>query len=289
MEIEIIVTPKIVDPSFRVKDVDLRVPASGNYGRVKHDFELAEYGFKPRQLETGINVKYPIPQNRRTRPMHNGRVYDYVPVPKEHQWFLWNLFQFALEYKVPAGKIEDKTYVKNIKGQPVTFNTYTPGSVTEAYGSMIERSRDFTDAKAVEDGFADHPTGRHINKPPWEWRCISHGGNLVKIIGQEGNYYIIEAIDLLKPPPKVADVFYKPWLVQWATEITTNELPPLNGERRWVVSRFPQIREACRQNNLPQMGTPFPLWSLGGTNRILKEFVIPLANGVSFSPYVPEK
>jgi hypothetical protein len=286
----VLYNPVNTNKKFVIKDINLTVPNDGGrYGRVKHDFELAEYGFKPRQLETGINVKYPIPQNRRTRPMYNGRVYDYVNVPEEHQWFLWELFKFALEYRVPDGKIEDKTWVKMIKGYPVVFNTYTPGSITEAYGSMIERSRDFTDAKAVEDGFADYPTNRNMGKPPWNWRCISHGGNLVKIIGEYGNYYIIEAIDLLKPPPKVEDVFYKHYLIQWATEITTVELPQLNGKRRWVVSSFPQIKNACRQNGLPDMGTPFPLWSLGGENRILKEFVIPLKNGDNFSPYVPEK
>lgn len=268
---------------FRVKDIDLRVPEFGRFGVVKHDYQLAEYDFKPRQL--ALSVRYALPQNRKTRPMFNNAVYDYVRVPEAHQWFLWDLFRFALEDRIPVGKIEAETYVKIIKGFPTTFNTYTEGSLTEAYGNMIERSRDFTDGQAVEDGFADYPTGRHIGKPPWQWRCITHGGNLVKILREWNGYYVIEAINLNAPPPKVEDVFYKPWLIQWATEITTNQL----ADKRWVVSRFPQIREACRKNGLPEMGTPFPLWSLNGENMIAKDYVIPVANGAKFSPYVPEK
>jgi hypothetical protein len=279
---------EVVPPSsFRIKDSGMHVPSQGSFVRVKHDFELEEYNFKPRQL-SGLNVKYPLPENRKTRPMWNSTVYDYVPIPERHQWFLWDIFKFALEDRIPHGKIEDATYVKTIKGTPTTFNTYTPGSLTEAYANMIERSRDFTDSRAVEDGFADYPTGRHMGKPPWNWRCITHGGQLLKRTGKTfGNYIEVFAIDLLATPPKVEDVFYSPWLIQWAVQITTEEIAPLDGKRRWVVSRFPQIKEACRQNNLPFMGTPFPLWGFGGVNRIHKDYVIPVQNDSEFSPYVP--
>jgi hypothetical protein len=210
-------------------------------------------------------------------------------VPGAHQWFLWNLLDYATGRQLPTGTIEGTRDVV-IKGETITLSIFTAGSLMYVYGDLIQIARDFTDARPVEGGRKDYPTQRNLHEPKtWEWRCILHGGSLVKILEQDSQWTTIEAIDILKPPPRVEDVFDKPWLIQWATEITTVEISPLNGRRRWQVSEFPQAKVALRHHGLPIVGTPFPLWGRGGINRIRTRYLVPVKNGAVHSPYVPEK
>lgn len=274
----------------------MRVPETGNFVRVLHDQELGgyieneNYDFRPRQLAWNLRTRDAVPENRKTRPYHNGRAYDYVQVPEPHQWFLWNLLDHYSGKQLPTGKIEGTRDVV-IKGENITLSLFTEGSLTYAYGDLIQIARDFTDARPVEIGRRDRPTGRFLDQPKtWEWRCIVHGGSLLKLTGRNRNGYLeFEAIDLLKPPPTMAEVEAKPWLINWAVEVTVNELPPLNGKKRWTVSEFPQLKVPLKFHGYEISGTPYPVWSLGGVNYIHPKFVTPAQNGSTWSPYVPEK
>jgi hypothetical protein len=87
----------------------------------------------------------------------------------------------------------------------------------------------------------------------------------------------------------MAEIEAKPWLVNMAVEVTTVELSPLDGKKRWRISEFPQLKVAMRYHGLEESGTPYPMWSLGGVNYIHPKFVVGVKNGAPFSWYVPER
>lgn len=275
--------PSPPSPEIKIWDVNMHVPSDGMYGRVKHDFELPDFDYKPRQAQPGY-PDYTVPQNRRTRGMYQDRFYDYVEMPERWQWFLWNLWDTASWKILPKGEITGNR-VKSIKGELVTFQTYTPNSMMHVYCSTIERSRSHTDSRAVEDGRRDFPSDRHRGAKVWEWWTGTQGGNLVKILGSEGIYWRIEANDVLKSPPDPLEFLHKPWICHWFNEIT----PYPSGDGRWIVSRYPWIRKAVAHYGYPETGQPFPLMSKGGSLLIEKRFVVILKNGDKWSPYIKEK
>lgn len=268
------------------KDVKLRVPAMGRWARFRHDFETAAWDFMPRQLVEG-NVKYAVPEIVRTRMLYNGRVYDYVPVPKDWQYFLYDLWAYSVDNIPPVGKLI-RTYTKpNNSG---LFSEYTDGSLLWYYGNMIEKSRAWTDSWSPEVGARDYVTGRNLSARDWEWLCRPTGGNLFEIVKEDGKYFYARALDMTHPPPRVEDVFDDPGVIHWATEITTNELPRLpNRIRHWVVSDFPQAEHVCDVNRITRVGTPYAFLSLGGLIQVEKVLAELLPNGAEYSPYNPKK
>ena len=47
---------------------------------------------------------------------------------------------------------------------------------------------------------------------------------------------------------------------------------------------IPQVKVVCRENGLPENGTPFPLCSMGGTNLIKKSHIRLVSRGVPIVP-----
>jgi hypothetical protein len=224
---------------FIPRDVNLTVP-TGMYARVLHDWELAEFDYKPRQMVAGYK-KIPVPSTRMMwgRNPADGRIYDFIPFPKEWQFWLWDLLKYTLDNRAPVGKIE---YFYNegepdipVAPHPYAFAKCTEGSLTWAYVNLIQDHRSFTDTQAPENGRADYVTGRNLSAKPHSWKCLTTTGNIVKIIGSDGIYYKIEALDVTKPPPPVESVMGT-HLIHWATEQSLVQIGA-----RWVVARYPQL------------------------------------------------
>lgn len=280
-----------------VRDTLLRVPNDGGtYAFVLHDWQLPEFEYKPRQLVNGYEQKKAMPSTRMLWGRDpEGRIYDFATFSKEWQFWLLDLIKRTLPSEIPYGEKEyffDVVYgrVRIVKEHPYAHLKCTDGSLLQTYTNLVEDHRSFTDTNAPENGKTDWVTGRNLNaNTPYMVKCLMTTGNIVKILGSKNDCYIIEALDLLKSPPPIDSILNKGWLIQWATEQTLVELPPLNGKRRWTVSRYPQLKVACRFNNLPEIGTPFGVFSKGGTNLIKKSHVRIMKPDEVYSPYVPEK
>lgn len=100
---------------------------------------------------------------------------------------------------------------------------------------------------------------------------------MLKVLDVVGQYYVIEALDLLKPPPPVQYIIDRPWLRFWCTQFGK-----YSGS-----TRFPQIKIANAVHGLPPAGIASPLFSKGGTIRVLKSACVELTNGAPWTPYKP--
>lgn len=277
------------------------------WGFVLHDWQLKKFDYKPRQYAPDYEQMKAMPSTRQLwgrYPFSNdgngnfdfsiGRVYDRVSFSKEWQFWLLELLKRTLKGDVPYGKKEyffDRINGKEIRvdEHPYAHLKCTEGSLLEAYTSLVTDHRSFTDTTAPENGYTDYVTGRNLSKNnPYKVKPLMTTGNIVKIVGQWREYYVIEALDLLKSPPSIEEAYSKN-LIMWATEQTVTELPKLNNKRRWVVSRYPQLKVVSRINGLQEVGTPFGIFSMGGYIPILKSDVMILGSGTPYSPYVPEK
>lgn len=259
----------------KTKDEELTVPEGGDFFRILHDFELHEYNYKPRQFGNGWEQDTPTAMPS-TRMLWGCRPNDFIPMSREWQIWLYELLNWAVDGRIPAGDMNQI------------------GSLQWAYANLIANHRAFTDRHSPEDGFADFVTGRNITAKPYQWKCLHTSGNIVKKVQYpvsvdawvRTNCIAIEALDLRLPPPKLEWLLKeKPHLIGWATEQGVAKLP--NG--RWVVARFPQLKVAARVNGIPEVGTPFPVVGVGGVNFIKKSHVSAIASGANYSPYVPEK
>lgn len=251
-------------------DENLKVPLSGNFVQLKHWDELNKGDNKnsfPEMFtpECGLLAKDP-----------DGRVYDYVEMPESWQWFLWDFWNWASQYKLPKGKIEEfYTRPNNFR----TFARATPGSQTYVYVDMVEAHRAFTEAGSPEAGSKDVVTGRNLSaKKSYEWLFNPTGGAMVKVLRTLGTYYEIEALDVLKPPPSIQWVVERPWLYFWCVQ----------WGKYSGATRFPQIKNANAVHGLPPAGTPSPLLSKGGSLKVLRSSCTPLKNGDTWTPYRPK-
>ena len=221
-----------------------------------------------------------------------------MPMSREWQFWLLDLLDWASDGKLPRGefeyyytrKDEMQNGVMTITSQPLVSSRikYTDGSLLSVYEDMIANHRAFTDGNAPESGYADYVTGRNLNAQPYRWKSLQSTGNIVNVLGvwsQNPNFYVIESLDLTKPPPSVNWVLAnKPYLIGWATEQTVVQL----ADGRWQVSHWPQIKTAQRVWGLPESGIPFPIIG-NGKDLMSKTDLKKVANGAAYSPYVPEK
>ena len=273
-----------IDFADKPKDEGLRVPSVGRYVQILHDWVV--YDGVTRQIAQG-NPLYPVPavvnKNWGILTKYNDVVYDYVPMPDEWQWFLWDLFNWGSGYKLPIGRIE--SFYTKTTNSGIWANT-TKGSLTSVYVTMIEKSRSHSDSYPPEVGARDVVTRRNLLNPRnYEWLCRPTTGQLGKIKADLGSEWELETLDITKPPPPVEGLAQH--LFGWATEITTVKLP----DSRYVVSDYAFIDQALKVVNpdSPRTGTPIPFISKGGSIRIKKSVCGLLENGASWSPYVPEK
>lgn len=238
---------------IRPKDIGLTVPDDGfRYGVIRHVRELEKGDPIPAVYQSGLY-------------RYQERDYDYLPLPFDWQWHIYHLLEWASEGLIPKGGIIGY-YEKG--GLPFAIAE----GLTWAYVNLVERHRAFTDSKPPEAGYRDYVTGRNSNEEPYEWLCRTTTGNLVKIIGNWGIYYEVEAYDIRRSP---SDYNYAPHLVHWATEISSTG----------IVARFPQLKVLCRRYGFTEVGTPIPFLSKGGVVRLPKEHIRILQPGQAYSPY----
>lgn len=275
------------DNPFRVWDRELRVPDDGGeYFFVLHDWQLKEFGCEPRQRRLDA-----VPS---TRMLWGCKPTDFMPLNKAAQFWLYNLLRWAANGRIPDGEIEyyytqafHGPEVRTTKDNPEARVKCTYGSLKWAWEDFVADHRAFTDAHAPDTspGHADYILGRNLDKPPFQFKSLITTGNIVRKIGSFKEYYIIEAIDITKPMNSVDwYVKNKPYLINWATEQTNVRMPD---KKTWRVSKFPQLKLACRANGLPEIGTPFPTIGPNNQNWIKKTHVEPIKNGINYSPYAP--
>lgn len=263
---ESIVAPPPSNDTYTRLDEKLIIPSDGKFVQIKHWGELGR-GDNKNEFPEIIDATHILTKDP------TGKVYDYVAMPDAWQRFLWEFWKWASQGKLPEGKIE------SFYSRPDNFRTFakaTPGSLTYVYVDMVEAHRAFTEAGSPEAGSRDVVTSRNLNNPKgYEWLFRPTGGAMLKVLRTVGVYYEVEALDVLKVPPTIDYVVERPWLYFWCTQ-----WGKYSGS-----TRFPQIKNANDVWGLPPAGTPSPLFSKGGTFRILKSACNVLENGKPWSPY----
>lgn len=225
------------------------VPKRGEFFQILHDFETAEWGHRPRSVVLNYKKDPPLNPLPDTAYLPGCKPADFVPLPSEWQMFWFDLLRLACN------------------------KTLSDEELIRRWANLTKDGRAFTDRHAVQNGFRDYIQGLNVGAKPISHKSLSTGGNIVKKIGVDGGKILVEALDLSKPPPRAEDVWGKWYLIHWATQSTVEKLP--SGKYRIV--RFPQ---------LGSWGTPFPLVSFNGVNKIEPAWTKPIENDSEYSPYV---
>mgnify|MGYP001590733052 CR=1 FL=1 len=227
------------------------VPSAGEFFITRHDYQRADWEYKPRSIKLNYKKNPPECALPETVYLPGNKPSDFVPMSREWQMFWFELLNLASQ----GSKTREELFA--------------------AWEDLTVQGRAFTDFHSVAYGFTDYILGRNLGgaKGPMQHKSLSCGGNIVRKIGvHSSGKYIIEALDLSKPPPDPAETLSKNWLVHWAPQETVVHLP----DGTWRVSRFPQ---------LAPYGTPFLVVSLNGTNLIERAMVESIKNGAMYSPY----
>lgn len=281
-------------------DVNLRVDLSaGDWWRVRHDFERHEHGFretplkygKPRQLLGGYEQKEPMPQTEMTwqLPRSDG---GFTPFTKELQFLYAELLEWAIGGRLPKGEKTGR-YWQKINGKkvyvpdsPYVRVEYTPYSMMAVWEDMFSDSVALTDNHAFDNGFADYVQGRNLNAPPMDIKRLLFGGSVVKKIGVDGKYTVIEALDATKPLPTLQWILdNKPHLIQWTNEIGCEDNQKLP-DGRWTVAMFGKFKPACDHYGWERVGVPYFVLGHGGWNLVKTERLMKL-DTAKYSAYVP--
>jgi GH25 family lysozyme M1 (1,4-beta-N-acetylmuramidase) len=223
-------------------------PATGNYAQVVHDYEIGE----PRSIT--LNYKKDPPANAlpETFELLNPKE-GFFPLSDAWQLWWYSLLRVA------------------------SYNLIPDEELREAWRSLTEDSRAFTDHHSRVNGFTDYVLGINLYaKKPMMIKSLTTGGNLVKILSRSGTRFTIECLNFSKAPPPVEDVWLKkPWLYQWATSESVLKLP----DKSFRVLSFPQLHS--------YNGTPVPVGSFDGTQIIDRKFIKLLQNGKTYHIYNP--
>lgn len=201
---------------------------------------------------------------------YNNKVYYYVTLEDRWQEWLYQFWDWASANILPRGE-QVGTHI-NPMNPKVVYTDYTPGSKLELYAGMIKDAKYATDASPVEWGARDVVTQRNIYGKNYSFLCCPMVNAMLRA-RDNGSEWIFDAIDLLKPCPDPTTL--PPHLYCWATQ----------SEPDGRVTRFPDIKEAYRLLGLGPVGTPHPIFSLGGTMRIKKKFCKVLSPGAPYTAY----
>jgi hypothetical protein len=274
-------------------DEGLSVPDDGySYVQTLHD---GEYLGEPRQKKHHVNYSVPAVMND-TRLMapnddsipvkYRGRVYDYVDMPPQWQWFLFDLWRAYALGPIPDGEWTGTREDPWKREEVIALDTYTPGSAKWMYEFMIEVSRSHTDDRPVEKGWRDDVLKRYMDAPgPYSWLFRTTTGNIHRVIRREYKCLVCEAIDIRKPVPSIESLRGKHHLIHFATNQEPYRLP----NKKYAVTRYPAVNAVNRLNGYLDSGTPIPVLSLNGEVMILEARTRKMRPGQGFSMYEPGK
>lgn len=171
------------------------------------------------------------------------------------------------------------------------YKQLTPAHLLYWWAYATQESLALTDnhsalyhGEILENGYADYMLKLNVTNPkPIAIKSLSMTGNIFKEIGRSGNKIVVETINagyldcndklVIVDPPKIDDIWGKPWLVHWAVESTTSKL----ADGSYAQTAFPP----------KPYGLPFPVLGIDGRNTISANRVVPIENGSLFSPYHP--
>ena len=242
------------------------VPSVGHFVQVRHDWETNDWGREPRA--------YSIPGWKQHLNPH-GEFPDtcYMPGLKAHTpsdfGYLteaWQNFWFDL-----MGLATDNRW-----GFPELAIAWL--NVTQDGKAMTDDhswSHNESNNRDLSKMFREYIVGKNLatNDKDMAIKSLHMGGNIAKVIAEDGANFLIETLDILKLPPSADVVWEKPWLFGWLTQSTINQ----NAAGQYKVIDWPQ---------LGPHGVPFPVIGLGGLNKLPKAWAKPIANGAQYSPYI---
>jgi hypothetical protein len=288
-------------------DEDLTVPVEGEFIRMKHDWQTAVCNYKPRQLDPDFE-QHNLAMPAAVPEWSCQKFGDFIEVQVSWQQRIYELFRYAVgpipaDGEVEYWYIEDPNhhhqYITVPAGTLHAYPHYPIWTLRGAYMDFI------SDHRAMSDSHAYDTQGKwfrddiiHVNPENtkyWSIKCLTFTGNIFHKIPKtpddpKGNLTAIETLDWCKPAPPLDWILEnKPYLIQWCTEQSVYELPPVNGVRSWRVARFPQLKLVCRHYGLPEVGTPMFAVGCGGRNTLENDWIEPVTNKAAYSPYVPIK
>ena len=265
MNVNVSITVGPTPPPTRV----LRVPSTGTFVQVKHDWETEHWSNKPRGVTVyglkfnsttgmyeGMPSDNPFATLPDTVPMPGLKSQgDFMPMNEEVQNFWFDLMSLAAE---------------NTWGFPelsmAWLNTTQDGKAMTDDHSWSHNESNNTDLTKM---FREYITGRNLttNMKDMAIKSLHMGGNIAKVIGTDtaGNW-LIETLDF-SHLPDAEEAWSKPWLTPWLTQTAVNPTRAVD---------WPQLGE---------YGVPFPLVGIDGVNKLPKSWAKPISNGVEYNPY----
>lgn len=271
-----------------VKDVNLKVPTAEHGQFVQILDDTAVLG-APRQIVDGMVEKFDFPAvvNRdwglRTRyPGYDGRVYDYVTLPTDFVFLLYELTRWASSYRLPRGNIVG--YYEIHSGKHVMIDSVA--SAWWVWTELIVDGKSHTDGPNVEQwGRCDPVTGRNMGKENFAWLMRPFTGAVMRVVEDRGVQWGLEVLDITKPAPSLDYVLERPWLYCWGVTSTRTKIGS-----RYVTDDYPQVAQAFKAIGLPRTGTPILNMGKGNVIWINKSACSPvLEPGSNWSPYYPPK
>ena len=240
-----------------------KVPENGTFMQLKHDFETADWNFKPRAYTLGTSKLNPYGSYPDTVPLDGLKPTDFYPLNEQYQKFWFSMMDRASNYNIPnyelikrwatitsdGRALNDKHSYNWVKdGEPKLFTDYIQGlNYNSQYGDMQQKS-------------------------------LSMGGNIIKVIGSMNDYFIIETIDITNSThPSLGDIWAKHWLVHWGTQSSIQRYGNI-----WKITDWSWLNW-----NDVSYGVPFMLIGINGQNLVKRSWCKPIQNGSTYSPYIP--
>ena len=232
----------------------LTVPQEGRYMLLVDDWDTEQWDRMPRSKQK--NYKKDPPWN--ALPATIPTTKTFWTLNEEWQWFHFDLMRRA------------------------TFGTMTYAELLSAYQSTTRDAGGWRDRHTwnnVKDPakvYTDYVLG--LNIPPEhtegdaEQQDLLSSGNIVKVLGTAANgKYIIETLDILRPPPSVDKVWGKWWLVGFLT------LSAYDWDR--------DVRARIKWPFFNGYGCPHMTIGKDGVNYMERAWCRPIENGATYNLY----
>lgn len=171
-------------------DLGLRVPAEGDFRRIRKDTELEEFKFLPRQLS------FPNPADRVKAYPATRRFKGVQFIEMPDAWC-----KFWVEEMIPWA----------------ADGCITDQEARQIWTDLIREHVAMTDGHSPQAGYHDPISGQNPGAPNIAFGNIGFIGNIVKV-----GKYGVECLDMSKDPPTLGWLLERPWLYNWMTEQTAS-------------------------------------------------------------------